>query len=369
MQQQQQAARQLLRGCGGQCAQFASASAPHKATTGLPNVGCPSGLRRVFPAGIRPQLMSAGEEALPQPGPEAAVAEAGTEDPATLSCEALRREGNLLYKQRRWDAACKHYTRALQRFDEGLESAGGDEGGTGGVDSSSSSSGRTNCLLNRAACYLKMERHGSAVKDCTQAIAADPKIVKAWYRRGEARYHMKLVDEARDDLAEALRLAPKDDQVRSLYEKAKKACTEGNDTRYWMENFDFSTGMFKQRLASSISPGEQFFRAASANDVGRLQALAELGAAQCDVNTRVNGYTALMSAASKGLTEAVSALLALPGVGRLESTEDGSTALHLAAADGHLGATSRGLLSVCVLVSAPPPPSRGRQVAGWGCTC
>ena len=41
----------------------------------------------------------------------------------------------------------------------------------------------------------------------------------------------------------------------------------------------------------------------------------------CDVNVRVNGYTALMSAASKGLAEAVAVLVKLPKVEAMERTE------------------------------------------------
>ena len=164
-------------------------------------------------------------------------------------------------------------------------------------------------------------------------IAIDPKSVKAWYRRGEARYQMKFVDEARDDLVEAMQLAPKDEQIRSLYEKAKKAVIEGADSQYWMQNFDFASGMFKQTAESDLSAGVRFFRAASKGDISAVRTLAAVG---CDCNERVNSYTALMSAASKGLAEMVAELISMPSVLLTERTDDGSSSLHLASADGHL---------------------------------
>ena len=41
--------------------------------------------------------------------------------------------------------------------------------------------------------------------------------------RGEANFQMKRLDDAREDLAKALALAPEDEQVKRLYARAKKA--------------------------------------------------------------------------------------------------------------------------------------------------
>eukprot|EP01048_Picozoa_sp_COSAG05_P016222 COSAG05_NODE_2062_length_3622_cov_2.109282_2_plen_558_part_00 len=262
-------------------------------------------------------------------------AEPEPEADKTESCEHIRLAGNELFKQKQWRDAALQYTRAVERFDSGVEEP--------------AISGVTSCLLNRAACYVKLERFGSAVKDCTRVLEVDPQNVKAWYRRGESRYQMKMVDDARDDLAQAVQLAPKDRQVRSLYEKAKKAAGEGSNQKYWMQNFDFSSGMFKQTAPSALSPGERFFRAASASNMEQLRALAALGT-ECDVNALVNGYTALMSAASKGLAEVLRALVAMPAVDLHARTADGSSALHLAAADGHLEAVK--VLAAALTVDA-----------------
>ncbi len=50
---------------------------------------------------------------------------------------------------------------------------------------------------NRAACYLKLDKHSEAAQDCTAALASDPAYIKALLRRCAAY-------EALDDLERAL---------------------------------------------------------------------------------------------------------------------------------------------------------------------
>ena len=154
------------------------------------------------------------------------------------------------------------------------------------------------------------------------------------YRRGESYYQMKRVDDARDDLSRALQLSPGDRQIRKLYEEAKKVAGQDNQSRYWMENFDFGSGMFKSKGVADMSLGEQLFRAASDGKVDGIRQLSAMPG--CDLNTRVNGYTPLMSAASNGYAPAVEALASLAGVELLAGTEGGDNALHLAAREGHV---------------------------------
>ena len=102
-----------------------------------------------------------------------------------------------------------------------------------------------------------------------------------------------------------------------------------------------------------MSRGDQATAAALANS------------ADCDINTVVNGFSTLMSASSKGQGEIVRFVLSLPGVDVHKRTADGRTALHLAAADGHLEATQV-LVQWCGSQPAPeavtapegePPPA------------
>ncbi|KAI0078217.1 hypothetical protein K474DRAFT_1746054 [Panus rudis PR-1116 ss-1] len=50
--------------------------------------------------------------------------------------------------------------------------------------------------LNRAAAYLKLQKHEDAERDCSKVIGLDAKNVKAWFRRAQARIGMEKYQEA-----------------------------------------------------------------------------------------------------------------------------------------------------------------------------
>lgn len=168
-----------------------------------PRVGCvykssDQGLgyyRDIGPLSVPPPLVAASS-------PEASAPAPAVGEVSDTPCAELKSAGNALFKAKRWKDASKQYTLAVERADAGAEQP--------------EPSLLVSCLLNRAACFLKMQRYGSAAKDCGCVIELDPKSVKAWYRRGEAHYNMKQVEKARDDLAMALQLNPSDEQIRRL---------------------------------------------------------------------------------------------------------------------------------------------------------
>jgi tetratricopeptide (TPR) repeat protein len=233
------------------------------------------------------------------------------------TANVIKSNGNAFFKHKQWDDAARKYTAAIELLQPD--------------PSPEMKELEFDCLLNRSACYIRMERYGSAAKDCTTVLQHDDTRVKAWFRRGEARYSMRQPHDARDDLVEALRLAPTDKHIRNLYEKANKSANDAADNKYWSENYDFVTGKFKGSAIQPLStkpPGEQFFRAiAKANLPAALELL---GAGLCDVNTVVNGYTALMSAASKGQADMVKFLVNLPDIDLHQSTPDGRCPLRAA---------------------------------------
>jgi len=71
------------------------------------------------------------------------------------------------------------------------------------------------CLLNSAACKLKMDDSKGAVSDLTEVLLLDDVNTKALYRRAQAYIKMKDYEEASDDLACALRISPDDKAVKS----------------------------------------------------------------------------------------------------------------------------------------------------------
>lgn len=56
-----------------------------------------------------------------------------------------------------------------------------------------------NTLANRAMCRLKLKNFTGAVEDASNAISIDPKIHKAYYRRGLARRALAQLEAAKLD--------------------------------------------------------------------------------------------------------------------------------------------------------------------------
>ena len=122
---------------------------------------------------------------------------AGEADGASPTAEELRQRGNQLYQDAEYAAAAKSYTDAARAF-KGQDCAQGQAGG------------RELCLLNRAACYLKLGHSLAAVADCNAVLLAQPESVKALFRRGQAFANVGNLARAKTDLTAAAKLSPKD---------------------------------------------------------------------------------------------------------------------------------------------------------------
>ncbi|KAJ3337065.1 hypothetical protein HDU93_001688 [Gonapodya sp. JEL0774] len=63
---------------------------------------------------------------------------------------------------------------------------------------------------NMALCQLKAKKYERAVWAATEAIKIDDKAVKAYFRRGQARFELKDLDLAEADFKKCIELDPKD---------------------------------------------------------------------------------------------------------------------------------------------------------------
>jgi len=75
---------------------------------------------------------------------------------------------------------------------------------------------------NRAAAFLELTSYRQAEADCTSAIDLDPKIVKAYLRRGTAREMMGYYKEAVEDFNHALVLEPMNKTAGVAINRLKK---------------------------------------------------------------------------------------------------------------------------------------------------
>ena len=72
------------------------------------------------------------------------------------------------------------------------------------------------CLLNLAACQLKLNAFHNACKNCSKVLETHPGNLKALYRRGQALMFMNDLDLARQDLTEAQTLDPNNRAVNDM---------------------------------------------------------------------------------------------------------------------------------------------------------
>lgn len=82
------------------------------------------------------------------------------------------------------------------------------------------------CLLNSAACKLKLNQSKSAIDDINEVLSIDNKNVKAYYRRALANVSMSDLEEAKNDLQRALKVSPDDKAVLSEMTRVKKLLDE-----------------------------------------------------------------------------------------------------------------------------------------------
>ncbi|QHO51146.1 Tetratricopeptide repeat protein [Arachis hypogaea] len=100
----------------------------------------------------------------------------------------------------------RKYEEALFQYELALQVA---------LNMSSSVEVRLICHANRAACYQKLGKYDSTVKECTQALELNPAyIIKALARRGEAHDKLEHFEEAIADMKRILEIDPSNDQAR-----------------------------------------------------------------------------------------------------------------------------------------------------------
>jgi len=135
---------------------------------------------------VHDEDLAEGEEQPPEP------VETLTEEEIkerTAEASALKLEGNKLFAAQRWEAAQEQYSKALDRAPV-------------------SDPQRAVYFANRAACALKLKQWSDAATDCTAAVAADDKYVKAYLRRATAYEEADDLERSLADYKKVLELDP-----------------------------------------------------------------------------------------------------------------------------------------------------------------
>lgn len=64
------------------------------------------------------------------------------------------------------------------------------------------------CILNSAACKIKLKQYDAAIEDCNEALDIESQSSKALFRRGQAFHGRRDYERSLADLQEALKLTP-----------------------------------------------------------------------------------------------------------------------------------------------------------------
>lgn len=153
----------------------------------------------------------------------------------------LKDSGNKLFQE-------KKFKEALSAYQEGVEL----------VDGSSNAELEAVYValkLNCAQACISAADYASAVVHANEAIKKDPNNVKALYRRGLARNHLGLSEEALEDLNLALEKDPENKAVKTEIAKAKKAIADAKKkTKAAFGNFFSKVNMYDDKEMPAI-PG------------------------------------------------------------------------------------------------------------------
>mmetsp|Transcript_3765 Transcript_3765/g.4292 ORF Transcript_3765/g.4292 Transcript_3765/m.4292 type:complete len:564 (+) Transcript_3765:77-1768(+) len=124
-----------------------------------------------------------------------------------IDCEAQKTKGNEAFVAGEYAQAILLYTLALDKATELLDTVEAN-------DSEKELFPRHVVLSNRSACFLKLGYHEKALADGIDAEKIEPSYVKGVFRKGLALHAMGRYQEATISLAAALKLEPKNKQIK-----------------------------------------------------------------------------------------------------------------------------------------------------------
>ncbi|XP_059279446.1 peptidyl-prolyl cis-trans isomerase FKBP62-like isoform X1 [Lycium ferocissimum] len=129
-------------------------------------------------------------------------------------------EGNLLFKDGKYQRAMKKYEKAVDYIneDEPFEDD----------DQRIVKSFRVSCWLNSAACCLKRNEFQEAIKHCSKVLEVESCNVKALYRRAQAFMETADLHLAELDIKKALEIDPENREVKLIQKTLKKLQAESN---------------------------------------------------------------------------------------------------------------------------------------------
>ncbi|GIL55522.1 hypothetical protein Vafri_11086 [Volvox africanus] len=134
--------------------------------------------------------------------------------------EQIRVEGNELFKDGKFGEAVQRYSSALRYVGQDNFS---DPAAVTEEQKTALQQAVISCLLNRAACRVRLGKPEAALADAEAVLEQAPDNVKALFRAGQAKIALKNYKDALVDLKRASELAPSDTGIAGELAKCKAA--------------------------------------------------------------------------------------------------------------------------------------------------
>ncbi|RWS14569.1 Peptidyl-prolyl cis-trans isomerase D-like protein, partial [Dinothrombium tinctorium] len=152
--------------------------------------------------------------------------------------EKIKSSGNHFFKNQDYITAKAKYKKALRylsKFHESTDLSREEEQKVVELE--------LPCLLNSAACKLKLKEYDSAVEDCDEALDLCPENAKALYRKGQALHGQKDYESSLKVLNAALKYAPNDKSIKSelIAVKGEVEAYKAKERLALMDKFKLST--------------------------------------------------------------------------------------------------------------------------------
>ncbi|KAL6995332.1 peptidylprolyl isomerase, partial [Sarracenia purpurea var. burkii] len=136
------------------------------------------------------------------------------------AAERKKEEGNLLFKNGKYQRAGKKYDKAADYISEDTP--------FGDSDQKLLKALRVSCWLNGAACTLKLNNFLEAIKLCSKVLEVECYNVKALYRRAQAYLETADLHLAELDIKKALEADPQNREVKLIQKNLKQFQVESN---------------------------------------------------------------------------------------------------------------------------------------------
>ncbi|XP_023655010.2 peptidyl-prolyl cis-trans isomerase D [Paramormyrops kingsleyae] len=136
--------------------------------------------------------------------------------------EDVKTIGNNFFKSQDWLAANRKYSKALRYLEAGGEAVDDDDEEL----QKKLEAIALSCILNIAACKLKLQSWQDAVDNCNQALDLKPDNTKALYRRAQACQGLKDYTQALADLKKAHEITPDDKAIGNEILRVKQKVKE-----------------------------------------------------------------------------------------------------------------------------------------------